>query len=187
MYGQKEVQKEDVQPAQVTRAIGRVYAGRGIDWRVRDTVNCTVYTDHSLSCRLQVWPQARAGRVLLLTWRGDPRARQEKAKIDRSTWQQEKVKVIFNFHSTCVLVGLVYTLQYPLCVCAPSLPGEQYQLIRQNCHSFTLRLKKSCYNFVIIGKLVHNFNLRPNMLDQICWRVIPGCCQVLWKYIFVFQ
>ena len=35
------------------------------------------------SCFLQVWPQARAVRVLLLTWRGDPTARQEKAKLDR--------------------------------------------------------------------------------------------------------
>ena len=30
-----------------------------------------------------MWPQARAVRVLVLTWRGDPTARQEKAKLDR--------------------------------------------------------------------------------------------------------
>ena len=30
-----------------------------------------------------MWPQARAVRVLLLTWRKDPTARQEKAKLDR--------------------------------------------------------------------------------------------------------
>ena len=30
-----------------------------------------------------MWPQARAVRVLVLLWRGDPRAREEKAKLDR--------------------------------------------------------------------------------------------------------
>ena len=32
---------------------------------------------------LKVWPQWRAGKVLLLAWRKDPRARQEKARLDR--------------------------------------------------------------------------------------------------------
>ena len=30
-----------------------------------------------------MWPQATAVRVLVLTWRGDPGASQEKAKLDR--------------------------------------------------------------------------------------------------------
>ena len=32
---------------------------------------------------LQVWPQWRAVKLLLRTWKKDPRARQEKARIDR--------------------------------------------------------------------------------------------------------
>ena len=32
---------------------------------------------------LQVWPQWRASKVLVLIWRKDPRARQEKARLDR--------------------------------------------------------------------------------------------------------
>ena len=32
---------------------------------------------------LQVWPQARAVRVLVLFWRRDPGAREEKARLDR--------------------------------------------------------------------------------------------------------
>ena len=32
---------------------------------------------------MQVWPQTRAIRLLVMTWRGDPTARQEKARMDR--------------------------------------------------------------------------------------------------------
>ena len=52
-----------------------------------------VFTVHCLSCLLQVWPQARSCRILVLTWRGDPRARQESQLIDRSNKQEEKTSL----------------------------------------------------------------------------------------------
>ena len=53
-----------------------------------------------------MWPQARAVRVLVLIWRGDPSARQEKTKLDRNVGGLEPF--LEGMPTVLVIVGMAY-------------------------------------------------------------------------------
>ena len=90
------------------------------------------------SCPLQVWPQARAVRVLVFTWRKHPTAKQEKAKLDREVGGLEPF--LESMPTVFVIAGMSF--------------------YKERCQNILCTLFKRTLNIETFGKLIDELLLK---------------------------